>query len=55
MNIQTILSLSLLAIGLGLLAMMVITEGEPGALPLSLVVVGGAWVAATRLRAKRRK
>ena len=50
MKIQTVLSLSLLAIGLVLLAYMIAFEGEPGALPLGLVLGGGGWFAATRLR-----
>ena len=52
-NYFAIASMLLLAIGLGLLAMMVTTEGEPGALPLALVLFGGAglWLS---LRRKRR-
>ena len=52
-RIQTVLSLLVLAAGLGLLAMMVVSEGEPGALPLALILIGGVWLGATRLRGKR--
>ena len=36
---------ALLAVGLVLLAYMVAFEGEPGALPLGLVLVGAGWLA----------
>ena len=36
---------ALLAVGLVLLAYMVAFEGEPGALPLGLVAIGGIWLA----------
>lgn len=45
--------LSILAVGLALLAMMVLTEGEPGALPLALTLIGVVGYAVTRLRLKR--
>ena len=49
-------SLALLATGLGLLGYMVHAEGEPGALPLALVLLGalGYAVAAIKARAKPR-
>jgi hypothetical protein len=40
-TIQLLLSLLLLVAGLALLAYMVTVEGEPGALPLGLVLLGG--------------
>lgn len=39
-NTQKILSAGFLALGTGLLVLMVTTEGEPGALPLGLILVG---------------
>jgi hypothetical protein len=36
--------------GLILLTFMIVTEGEPGALPLLLLVLGAAWFALARLR-----
>ncbi|MGW0605277.1 hypothetical protein [Streptomyces sp. NPDC002640] len=38
------------AIGLALMVLMITTEGEPGALPLFLVVLGAVWFAVVRLR-----
>jgi hypothetical protein len=43
-------SFVVLAIGLGLLAMMVIVEGEPGALPLALVLLGSVGLVFPRRR-----
>ncbi|WP_448316693.1 hypothetical protein [Streptomyces sp. CO7] len=39
-------------IGLALMMFMIVTEGEPGALPLALVVLGGAWFVLTRLKGR---
>lgn len=47
-------SLVVAALGLALLAMMVTTEGEPGALPLGLVLLGAIGYGATRRRARAR-
>lgn len=38
------------AIGLALLAMMVTTEGEPGAIPLALVLLGAVGYITGRMR-----
>ncbi len=46
---------TILGVGLVLVAGMVWTEGEPGALPLLLVVVGAVWCALARLRARPRR
>lgn len=48
-----VVALAVLAIGLALLAMMVATEGEPGALPLLLVLLGGGGFLLARQRARR--
>lgn len=40
------------AIGLGLVAMMVTTEGEPGALPLALVLIGAVGYVTGLMRGK---
>ena len=53
-RLPAVLSLSLMAIGMALMAMMVVKEGELGALPLALVAIGATGFAVTRLRAKRR-
>jgi hypothetical protein len=54
-KLQLWLSAAVAAIGAALLAMMVVVESEPGALPLALLVVGIGWhlVARRRLRTHR--
>ena len=47
------LALGVFALGLALLARMVVTEGEPGALPLLLVLCGGAGLVHASWRARR--
>jgi hypothetical protein len=54
LNVQTLLAATLLALGILLVAFMVTTEGEPGALPLALVLAGAGWLAAARWRARKR-
>ena len=51
--IGRVVALVILAIGLALLAWMVAFEGEPGALPLLLVAVGGGGYVAARRRWQR--
>lgn len=41
MKALQLLAISVILIGAGLLAYMVLVEGEPGALPLALVIGGG--------------
>lgn len=52
-RLQSWLALGLTSIGLVLVAFMVVTEDEPGALPLLLVLLGIGWFALTRWRARR--
>ena len=52
--IQARLAWTVLLIGAALLAFRVTVEGEPGALPLGLLVVGIAWLVVLRLRGRRR-
>jgi preprotein translocase subunit Sss1 len=40
------------AIGLVLVVMMITTEGEPGALPLGLILIGAVGYVAGRMREK---
>ena len=54
-TVQTTVAATLLALGLVLLAWMVVVEGEPGALPLALVLAGGGWLALVRRRVRRRR
>jgi hypothetical protein len=55
-DLHTTLSATLLALGLVLMTFMIVTEDEPGALPLGLVLIGAVWhvVARRRARARRR-
>lgn len=52
---QTLLAAALLALGIALTAAMVITEGEPGALPLLLVMLGAVALLVLRRRARKRR
>jgi hypothetical protein len=47
------LSLGILAVGLMLLTFMITVEGEPGALPLLLVLAGSAGFGISRYRLAR--
>lgn len=49
-NLPVLLSALLLGVGLLLLAFMVVTEDEPGALPLGLVLTGAVWHVVARRR-----
>ena len=49
-KVQKILAGVVGAIGLALLAMMVTTEGEPGAIPLALILIGAIVYGAGRIR-----
>lgn len=50
--LHTLLSSALALVGAGLVAMMVATEGEPGALPLLILVFGLGWLGVMRWRAR---
>ena len=52
--LSTLIPLSIATIGLGLLGYMVATEGEPGGIPLLLIVVGVGWFAVARFRDRQR-
>lgn len=54
-KMQTWISAVILAIGLALMAFMIITESEPGALPLALVLIGGIWLFVARRRSSKRQ
>jgi hypothetical protein len=51
-RIHTWLAAAVLCLGAALLAFMVTVEGEPGALPLGLLLVGGVWLAVVRWRGR---
>ncbi|WP_166028752.1 hypothetical protein [Streptomyces chilikensis] len=47
---RTVVPVAITVAGLALMTVMIVTEGEPGALPLLLVVLGAAWFGIVRLR-----
>ncbi len=47
------LSVSILLIGLLLMVFMITTEGEPGALPLILIVSGTTWLILNKSKSKK--
>lgn len=47
---KTAVPAGITVIGLALMVLMITTEGEPGALPLFLVVLGAVWLGVVRLR-----
>lgn len=49
-RVHRTLSLTVTLLGLALLIMMIVVEGEFGALPLALLVGGGIWYGIARLR-----
>ena len=49
-KVQKTVSAVLGAIGLALLVMMITTEGEPGALPLGLILIGAIGYITGRMR-----
>jgi hypothetical protein len=49
-RVQKIASAIIGTIGVALLAMMVYVEGEPGAIPLLLILVGAAGYVSARMR-----
>lgn len=49
---QRLVSMGTGAVGLALLVMMIATEGEPGALPLALTLLGAIGYASGRVRAR---
>lgn len=52
--VQALVAGTALALGLALLVFMVTVEGEPGLLPLALVIGGGGWLAWLGIRARAR-
>lgn len=54
MKLQKVLSSVLIAAGAGLMVLKIIEDGEPGAIPLLLVVSGIAWKVVERIRVRRR-
>lgn len=52
LKVQRMLSLLVLAVGLVLMIGKIYADGEPGAIPLLLVVLGTAWYFITRARSR---
>lgn len=55
LRLHIVLSSALAATGAGLMAMMIVTESEPGAIPLLMVALGLGWRVVTRLRMRARR
>ena len=49
-KVQKIVSAAIGVIGLAFLVMMITTEGEPGALPLGLILIGAVGYITGRMR-----
>ena len=49
-SVQTGLSILVMVLGFLLLVFMIITEDEPGGIPLLLIVTGAIWFLVTRYR-----
>ena len=49
-KVQKTVSAAIGAIGLALMIMMITTEGEPGALPLGLILIGAIGYVTGRMR-----
>lgn len=47
---RKLIPLSLVAIGAALMALKIVEDSEPGAIPLLLVLIGGAWHLIARRR-----
>jgi hypothetical protein len=55
LKIYFVLSLLITVLGLLLLGYMIFVEGEPGALPLALVILGSSWHVFTRIQIRSRR
>lgn len=55
LKISFVLSLLITVLGLMLLGYMIPVEGEPGALPLALVILGITWHVFTRIQIRSRR
>ena len=53
LNKQSIMAISVTAIGFVLLVYMVLVEDEPGAIPLLMIALGIGWIALNRVRTSR--
>jgi hypothetical protein len=51
-RIQAGIATLILTLGLLLLSYMIVVEGEPGAVPLLLVLAGGVWLYVVRRRSR---
>ena len=50
--LKNLIPKAILGAGVLLLAYMIIVEDEPGAVPLLLIVIGGAWLLIKRFRTR---
>lgn len=55
MRIQRLAAAAVFALGVALMAVMIVDESEPGALPVLLVIIGGGWWFALHRRSRKRR
>lgn len=55
LKIHKLISILMIVIGITLMTYMVITEDEPGAIPLLLIISGTGWYLVTRSNMKAKK
>ncbi|WP_234572394.1 hypothetical protein [Rhodohalobacter sp. 614A] len=48
LRIQILLSILIIVLGIALMLIKIVTDSEPGAIPLLLIVLGTAWYFVTR-------
>lgn len=54
-TLKTILPVIVLALGIVLLVLNIVTEDEPGALPLAVTLIGAIWLVVQRVAVSKRK
>ena len=52
---QTMIAVMLILAGLGLLVGKIVADGEPGALPLLMLLMGTVWLIVIRFQAGQRR
>jgi len=53
--VRVLAPLTIASVGLVLMGLKILTDGEPGALPLLLVVLGATWYGVGRVLARGRR
>ena len=52
-RMQTVAAAAITIAGLVLMAIKIRADSEPGGIPILLVLLGGGWLLATRMRSRR--